>query len=79
MPCFCYGAVTGQEAFDDFVKTENGKKTLQAIETVVVLIKTADLPSECMPYQIIEFRQMFVKGFMHMLVGCDEKGRPKAQ
>lgn len=77
MPCFCYGAVTGEEAFDEFIKTQEGRQTLQAIQTAVQLIKEAKIPSECMPHQIIEFRQMFVKGFLHMLVGCDEKGKPK--
>lgn len=79
MPCICYGAVSGYEAFDEYLNSNEGKLTMLAIEGLADRIKRHKLPSECMPYQEIEFRQMFVKAFLHMLVGCDEKGYPKLE
>ena len=78
MPCICYGAVSGDEAFDEYLKSNEGIVTLLALEGVANRIKSAKLPIECADWQVIEFRQMFVKALMHKLVGCDEQGKPRA-
>lgn len=77
MPCICHGAVSGDEAFDDYLKSNEGKVTMMMLEGIAMRIRNAGLPVECLPYQHIEFRNMFVKALLHMLVGCDEEGKPK--
>lgn len=74
MPCICYGAVSGDEEYDKFIKSEMGQEVMRNLKNAAALIKSADIHEECMP---MEFRQMFVKALLHMLIGCDEQGRPK--
>ena len=75
MPCICYGAVSGTEAFDEFLGSHEGIAVMDNLECAANLIKRHKLPSECATPHV-EFRMMFVKAFLHKLVGCDEKGLP---
>lgn len=74
MPCICYGAISGQEEYDDFLTSDEGKQLLSDMKEIANRIKKVPIHEECFP---IEFRQMWVKCLLHMLVGCDEHGRPK--
>lgn len=77
MPCICYGAMSGQDAYDEFIKSEKGKETLDHITKAASIIMSHSLPLEAIHnVNDIEFRQMFVKCFLHMMVGCDEEGKP---
>jgi len=79
MPCICYGAMSGQDAYDEFIKSEKGKEVLDHIIKAASIIMSHQLPREAI-HNIcdIEFRQMFVMCFLHMMVGCDEEMKPKA-
>lgn len=78
MPCICYGAVSGQEEFDSFLQSEKGQETMRSITRAASLIMSHRISDEC-TMNDIEFRQIFVKAFLHMMVGCDEKFRPVAK
>ena len=75
MPCICYGAVSGDEEFDTFLKSEKGQEVMNCLTQARDNIKSHRICEECSLNQI-EFRQMFVKCFLHMLVGCDEILKP---
>jgi|HubBroStandDraft_2_1064218.scaffolds.fasta_scaffold1216496_2 hypothetical protein len=77
MPCICYGAVSGKEEYDNFLVSEKGKKTMDHLTKAASLIMSHNINVEC-DLNNIEFRQMFVKCFLHIMVGCDEEGKPKA-
>jgi hypothetical protein len=77
MPCLCYGSISGDEELDAFVNSEKGQHVMQNLTHAASLIKEHNISIECDLNQI-EFRQMFVKCFLHLLVGCDEQGRPRA-
>jgi hypothetical protein len=77
MPCICYGAISGKEEYDNFISSEKGKETMENLTKAASLIMSHKINKEC-DLNNIEFRQMFVKCFMHMMVGCDEQGKPKA-
>ena len=78
MPCICWGAISGEEEFDDFLKSEMGHIVMESLKMTAQLIKDHKFSTECTyDYQHMEFRQMFVKAFLHMLVGCDEEAKPK--
>lgn len=76
MPCICYGAISGIEDYDAFLKSSEGLEVMEHLHKAAVLIKSHKLNPEVIDMNTIEFRQMFVKAFLHMLVGCDEIGRP---
>ncbi len=76
MPCICYGAISGDEEFDTFLKSEKGKEVMEHLIKASSIIMSHKIHIEC-DLRDIEFRQMFVKCFLHMLIGCDEQGRPK--
>lgn len=78
MPCICYGAVSGKEEYDDFINSEKGQQTMGHIIKAASLIMSHNISDEAMHnINNIEFRQMFVKCFLHMMIGCDEEGHPK--
>lgn len=77
MPCICYGAISGEEEFDTFLKSEKGKEVMEHIIKASSIIMSHNISLQC-NLNNIEFRQMFVKCFLHMMVGCDEQGKPKA-
>lgn len=76
MPCICYGAISGDEEFDTFLKSDKGKEVMELLTQASTIIKSHKISEEC-NFSDIEFRQMFVKCLLHMLVGCDEEGKPK--
>jgi hypothetical protein len=71
--------MSGQDEYDEFLKSEEGKQVMFHITSAAALIKSHRISEEA-KHNInnIEFRQMFVKCLLHMLVGCDENQRPKA-
>jgi hypothetical protein len=75
MPCICYGAISGKEEYDRFLKSEKGQETLDHLKKASILINSFNVHEECFT---IEFRQMFVKCLLHMLTGCDENMKPKS-
>ena len=72
MPCICWGAVSGQEAFDEFLLSENGQETMRHLAAAKHLLLTHQLPQEC--YRS-EFNDVFIKAFGHLLNGCDDPSR----
>lgn len=76
MPCICYGAKSGKEEYDDFISSDKGKEALEYIIKAASIIMSHNIDREC-DMNHIEFRQMFVKCFLHMMVGCDEKEMPE--
>lgn len=76
MPCICYGAISGDEEFDTFLKSQKGKDVMDHLSRASLIIKSHKISIECGLHDV-EFRQMFFKAFMHMLVGCDESGMPR--
>jgi len=77
MPCICYGATSGKEDYDDFLASDKGKEAMEHIRKAASIIMSHEMSREVIDMSIIEFRQMFVKCFLHMMVGCDEIGLPK--
>jgi hypothetical protein len=77
MPCICYGAVSGEEEFDKFLSSEKGKETMDHIIKAASLVMSHNISPAC-DLSNIEFRQMFVKCFLHMMIGCDERGKLKS-
>ena len=77
MPCICYGAISGDEEFDTFLKSEKGQQVMEHITKAASIIMSHKISLEC-DLNNIEFRQMFVKCFLHMMIGCDENHKPKA-
>lgn len=78
MPCICYGAMSGEDAYDEFLKSESGKEAMGYIIKAASIIMCHNLPAEAIQYcSPIEFRQMFVKCFLHLMIGCDEESKPK--
>lgn len=69
MPC--------NEAYDDFIKSPKGLEVMDHIIKASSKIMSHNLPEEVIDINIFEFRQMFVKCFLHMMIGCDEQGKPK--
>lgn len=78
MPCICYGAISGKEEYDEFLASPQGKEVMENIINAASIIKSHSMPMEVIDISIVEFRQMFVKCFMHLMVGCDEEGKPYA-
>lgn len=73
MPCICYGATSGKEEYDDFLKSKKGKQAMDHIIKAASIIMSHRISIEAVHnINDIEFRQMFVKCFMHMMIGCDE-------
>jgi hypothetical protein len=70
-------AVSGDEEFDVFLKGKNGQAVMECLENAAKIIKAHRISDEC-DMSDIDFRQMFVKAFLHMLIGCDENFKPKA-
>lgn len=70
MPCICYGAVSGDEELDRFLKTPEGVDAMQCLLIAAALIKKHRVCAECF-YQ--DFEKSFVKCFEHLLLGCPEK------
>ena len=77
MPCICYGAITGKEDYDKFLESTEGKLVMKNLRDTAACIISHAIDVEVIDMNDIEFRQMFVKAFLHMLVGCDENGLPK--
>lgn len=71
MPCICYGAISGKEEYDNFLASDKGKEVMEHIIKAASIIMAHNISVEC-DLNNIEFRQMFVKFFLHMMVGCDE-------
>ena len=79
MPCICYGAMSGQDAYDKFIQSEKGKEVMEHIIKAASIIMAHQIPLEAIDnINTIEFRQIFVKCFLHMMVGCDEQFTPKS-
>lgn len=76
MPCICYGAISGEEEMDRFLESKNGKDVMEHLTNAALIIKTHKISTQC-NLRDSEFRQMFVKAFLHMLIGCDEQGKSK--
>lgn len=72
MPCICYGAKSGKEEYDQFIESEKGQETMKHLIKAASLIMSHKIDIEC-DMNNIEFRQMWVKCFFHMMVGCDEQ------
>ncbi len=79
MPCICYGATSGKEDYDRFIASEQGQFVMNNLRLVADVIKSHKIDLEVEDMNDIEFRQMFVKCFLHMLIGCDEQGLPKSK
>lgn len=78
MPCICYGAMSGKDEYDEFIRSEKGIKAMEHIVTAASLIVSHNISDEAMHnIDVFEFRRMFVKLFLHLMVGCDEEGNPK--
>ncbi len=77
MPCICDGAITGLEEIDTFLLSDKGREVMEHLSKAASLIESHRISREC-DLNDIEFRQVFVKYFLHILVGCDEVDRPKA-
>jgi hypothetical protein len=74
MPCICYGAMSGQDEYDEFIKSEKGQQTVEHIIKAASLIMSHNISQEVIQnINNFEFRQMFVKCFLHMMVGGDEE------
>lgn len=71
MPCICYGAKSGKEEYDQFIASQKGQEVIEYLTKAASIIMSHRLDLEC-KVNHIEFRQMFVKCFLHMMVGCDE-------
>ena len=78
MPCICYGATTGKEDYDSFIASEKGKKAMEHITKAASIIMSHKIPIEVVDMSVIEFRQIFVKCFLHMMIGCDEHSKSSA-
>jgi hypothetical protein len=79
MPCICYGAVSGKEEYDNFIKSEKGQQTMEHIIKAASLIMSHNISDEAYHnINNIQFRQMFVKCFLHMMIGCDENQQHKS-
>lgn len=79
MPCICYGAMSGKDAYDEFIRSEKGKETWDHLLKAAAIIMSHHLPDEAIHnVNNISFRTMFATAFLHMMVGCDEKSHPKA-
>lgn len=76
MPCICYGATSGKEDYDKFIESEDGKRVLDHITKAASIIMSHKIDLEVIDMNAIEFRQIFVKLFLHLMVGCDEKINP---
>ncbi len=76
MPCICYGAISGKEEYDNFLASDKGKQVMEHMTKASSIIMAHNIHVEC-DLNNIEFRQMFVKCFLHMMVGCDEINRGK--
>lgn len=77
MPCICYGATSGKEDYDRFIQSDKGKEVMQNLIKASSIIMSHKIDVEVIDMNHIEFRQMFVKCFLHMMVGCDENHNPK--
>lgn len=71
MPCICYGDIIGDELFDSFLRSEAGQQVMDDLTHAAIIIIKHRIPAEC-KLNKIEFSKMFVKAFLHMLIGCDE-------
>ena len=78
MPCICYGAKSGVEEYDEFIASEKGQEVMKHIVKAASIIMAHQMDREVIDMSIMDFRQMFVKCFLHMMIGCDENGKPKA-
>lgn len=78
MPCICYGAISGYEEFDTFLKSNKGKEVMELLTQASTIIKSHRISIEG-DLSDMQFRQMFVKCLLHMLIGCDEEWKPKLQ
>ncbi len=74
MPCICYGAVSGNEDLNRFMKTEIGETVMTMLKSSAMLIKHFSVHEEC--YRE-DFYSAFILAFDHMLNGCNEKKREK--
>ena len=72
MPCICYGAKSGKEEYDDFIASDKGQEVMQNMSRCASIIMSHNIDREC-DLNDIEFRQMFAKCFLHMMIGCDEE------
>jgi len=77
MPCICYGAKSEKEEYDEFLANDKGKEVMEHLSKAASKIMSHNIDREC-TLSDIEFRQMFVKCFLHMMIGCDENHKPQA-
>lgn len=75
MPCICYGHTSGKEDYDNFLASERGKEAMVHIIKAASIIMSHQLDPEVIDISTFDFRKMFVKCFLHMMVGCDEEGK----
>ena len=62
-----------KEEYDDFIESDKGKQTMEHIIKAASLIMSHNISDEAKHnVNNIEFRQMFVKCFLHIMIGCDE-------
>jgi len=73
MPCICWGALSGEQAYDAFLNTREGQDVMKHLKAAAFIIKNTDISYEC---KTVEFKKLFVTALHHMLVGCDEGGKP---
>lgn len=74
MPCICYGATSGKEEYDKFIESPKGREVIESLIKASSIIMSHELDREVIDTSTMEFRQMFVKCFLHMMIGCDEEG-----
>ena len=72
MPCICYGAVSGDEAFDDLKKRypDHFEAIMTALMKAEFLIRSAPYSDECFKEN---WQKKWVKCFEHLVCGCPEK------
>jgi hypothetical protein len=75
MPCICYGYKSGKEEYDTFIESPAGYEVMKDLCKVASKIMSHEFVNDG-EMNIFEFRQMFVKCFLHMMVGCDENCKP---
>lgn len=66
-----------EEKYNKFIKSEEGHEIIKYLTKASDKIISNSLPCQSSDFtNCLEFRQMFVKCFLHMMIGCDEYGHP---
>lgn len=71
MPCICYGAKSDKHEVDEFMDSDKGKMMMEHLIIAASIIMAHKIDLEC-DMNNMQFREIFVSCFKHMLLGCDE-------